>query len=80
MIETIKKNKDKIVNGSGIAAIIGTLAMSGLQYHENSALKEALFATQSSLAVMGERYEKLVNECLSRLDRMERRDDANHPR
>jgi len=79
MIETVKKHKDKIVNGSGIAAIIGTLAMSGLQYHENATLKEALFATQASLAVMGERYERLVTECLTRVDRLERR-DADTPR
>lgn len=74
MIETVKKHRDKIVNGSGIAAIIGSLAFSGLQYQENSALKEVVFSTQSALSVMGERYEKLVNECLMRVDRLERRE------
>lgn len=64
MTETLKKHKEKIVNGSGIAAIIGTLAVSGLQYHENSALKEVQNATQHALEVMADRYERLVNLCM----------------
>ena len=72
----VQKHKNKIVNGSGLAALIGSLTISGLQYHENSALKEALFSTQSSLNIMGERYEKmsdryekLVLTCLDKVDR-----------
>jgi len=64
MIDTVKKHKEKIVNGTGLAAIIGTLAVSGLQYHENVALKEVQIATQTALGVMGERYERLVNMCM----------------
>jgi len=68
MVDTIKKHKGKIVNGSGIAALIGSLTVTGLQYQESSAMKEALFATQSALNVMGQRYENLVNTCLERID------------
>jgi len=54
--DIIKKHKNKIVNGSGIAALIGSLTITGLQYQENTTMTEALRATQSALAVMGERY------------------------
>lgn len=68
MIETVKKHKEKIVQGSGLAALIGTIAVSGLQYHENTALVESNKATQQALTVMGERYERLVNQCMSIID------------
>lgn len=76
MIETVKKHRAKIVSGSGIAAIIGSLTLSGLQYHENAALKEVVFSTQHALGVMGERYERLVGECLERVDRLESREET----
>jgi hypothetical protein len=69
MTEILKKHRDKIVNGSGIAAIIGTLAVSGLQYHENAALKEVQSATQHALEEMANRYERLVNRCINETPR-----------
>jgi len=76
MIETAKKHKGKIVNGTGLAAIIGSLTLSGLQYHENQALKEVVFATQHALSVMGDRYERLTMDCLTRIERLERRNET----
>lgn len=69
LINTFKKHKSKIVNGSGLAALIGSLTISGLQYQENSALTVALKDSQTALTIMSERYEKLVNLCLDKVDR-----------
>jgi len=72
MLDVLREHKGKIATGSGLVALIGTLTVSGLQYQENTALTDALKATQSALGVMGERYEKLVNMCMERIDETER--------
>jgi len=65
MVDTLKKHKAKIVSGSGLAALIGSLTITGLQYQENTAITDALSATQHALEVMADRYERLVNKCVN---------------
>ena len=62
-------DKRKIIQGSGLAAILGTLSVAGVQYQENKALTEALNATQHALSVMADKYEHLVQDCINRIDR-----------
>ena len=59
---------NKVVSGSGLLALIGSLTVSGMQYQENNALANALSATQTSLSEQARVYHDLVNICINRID------------